>query len=158
MPCHSLAWRRIHGPVPAKIGHCRRARRSSLNNEAQCRRHLGFSHPNYAQRGLSTLVLMFDLIPPLCLKGPTFIVFTEQFQTEKNQGLLIRGWSICIQSLVESECGPCRGLHSRGGQEPAIRLCVHALFCFPQALFIYHTGCCFCPQKYPEFRITQKPL
>lgn len=158
MPCHSSAWCRIHGPVPAKIGRWWRACRSSLDNEAQCGGPLGFSCPNYTQRGLSTLVLMFDLFPPLCLKRLALIVFTGRCQTGKNQGLLIRGWSICIQSLVESECGPCRGLHSHGGQEPAIRLCVCALFCFPQAPFIYHTSCCFCPQKYPQFRITQKPL
>lgn len=78
---HSLAWRRIHGPVPAKIGHCRRACGSSLDNEAQRWGPLGFSRPNYTQRGLFTLVVTVDLFPVPCLKGLALIVFTEGCQT-----------------------------------------------------------------------------
>lgn len=62
-----------------------RACGSSLDNEALRWGPLGSSRPNYTQRGLSTLVLTFDLFSPPCLKGAPLIVFTERCQTGRTK-------------------------------------------------------------------------
>lgn len=58
---HSAVWRGIHGQLPMKISHCQGTYRLSIDNEAQCSGPLGSRCPNYTERGLSTLVLTFDL-------------------------------------------------------------------------------------------------